>query len=92
VIINAARGGHQNEADIVRALEDGTLGAASLDVFEVEPLPAESPLWDIENCYVTPHIAAISSERTGVVYFSGIIKDHEAGKPLINVVDRARGY
>ncbi|GLQ53251.1 2-hydroxyacid dehydrogenase [Devosia nitrariae] len=92
VIVNAARGGHQKEADIVRALEDGTLGAASLDVFEVEPLPAESPLWDIENCYVTPHIAAISSEKTGVVYFSRIIKDHEAGKPLINVVDRARGY
>lgn len=92
VIVNAARGGHQKEADIVRALEDGTLGAASLDVFEVEPLPADSPLWDIENCYVTPHIAAISSENTGVAYFSKIIKDHGAGKPLVNVVDRARGY
>lgn len=92
VIVNAARGGHQKEADIVRALEDGTLGAASLDVFEVEPLPADSPLWDIENCYVTPHIAAISSEKTGVAYFSKIIKDHGAGKPLVNVVDRARGY
>lgn len=92
VIINAARGGHQREADIVAALADGTLGAASLDVFETEPLPASSPLWDIENCYVTPHIAAISNEKTGVVYFSRIIKDHEAGKPLVNVVDRARGY
>jgi len=91
-IVNAARGGHQKEADIVRALKDGTLGAASLDVFEVEPLPAESPLWDIENCYITPHIAAISSEASGVPYFSRIIKDHEAGKPLINVVDLARGY
>jgi glyoxylate/hydroxypyruvate reductase A len=59
VIVNAARGGHQKEADIVRALEDGTLGAASLDVFEVEPLPADSPLWGIENCYDTQHIAAI---------------------------------
>ncbi|MEO5806224.1 glyoxylate/hydroxypyruvate reductase A [Devosia sp.] len=92
VIVNAARGGHQSEADIARALGDGTLGAASLDVFQVEPLPQDSPLWAIENCYVTPHIAAISSERTGVVYFSSIIKNHEAGKPLINVVDRARGY
>jgi len=92
VIVNAARGGHQREADIVRALEDGTLGAASLDVFEVEPLPAASPLWAIENCYITPHIAAISSEATGVGYFSRIIRDHEAGKPLPNVVDRARGY
>jgi glyoxylate/hydroxypyruvate reductase A len=92
VIINAARGGHQREADIVRALGDGTLGAASLDVFETEPLPATSPLWDIENCYVTPHIAAISNEATGVDYFSRIIREHEAGKPLVNVVDRARGY
>jgi len=92
VIINAARGGHQREADIARALKDGTLGAASLDVFETEPLPAESPLWDIENCYITPHIAAISDEKSGVRYFSRIIADHRAGKPLINVVDRGRGY
>jgi len=92
VIINAARGGHQREGDIVRALGDGTLGAASLDVFEVEPLPETSPLWDIENCYVTPHVAAISDEKSGVRYFAQIIKDHQDGKPLINVVDRGRGY
>lgn len=92
VIVNAARGGHQREADIVGALTDGTLGAASLDVFEVEPLPKDSPLWDIENCYITPHIAAISNEKSGVRYFSRIIEDHRAGKALINVVDRARGY
>ena len=92
VIVNAARGGHQREADIARALGDGTLGAASLDVFETEPLPATSPLWDIENCYITPHIAAISNVSTGVSYFSQIIRDREAGKPLINVVDRDRGY
>ena len=92
VIVNAARGGHQREADIVRALGDGTLGAASLDVFETEPLPASSPLWDIENCYITPHIAAISSDKSGVKYFAAIIKAHDAGKPLVNVVDRSRGY
>lgn len=92
VIVNAARGGHQKEADIVRALADGTLGAASLDVFEVEPLPQDSPLWEIPNCYITPHIAAISNEASGVRYFSKILRDHEAGKPLINVVDRTRGY
>jgi glyoxylate/hydroxypyruvate reductase len=92
VIVNAARGGHQREADIVAALADGTLGAASLDVFEVEPLPADSPLWDIPNCYITPHIAAISSEKSGVAYFSRMLREHEAGAPLRNVVDRARGY
>jgi len=92
VIVNAARGGHQKEADIVRALGDGTLGAASLDVFEVEPLPATSPLWALDNCYVTPHIAAISNIDAGVRYFSQIIRDHELGVPLPNVVDRTRGY
>lgn len=92
VVINAARGGHQKEADIIRALDDGTLKAASLDVFEVEPLPQTSPLWGRDDVYVTPHIAAASSERTGVRYFSRVIKDHEAGKPLPNVVDIDRGY
>ncbi|WDR06765.1 glyoxylate/hydroxypyruvate reductase A [Devosia rhodophyticola] len=92
VIINTGRGGHQKEADIVSALSDGTLAAASLDVFEVEPLPVDSPLWDIENCYITPHIAAISSKSAGISYFSKVILDHEAGKPLLHVVDRSRGY
>ena len=92
VVINAARGGHQKEVDIVRALNDGTLKAASLDVFEVEPLPQDSPLWALDNVYITPHIAAASSERTGVAYFSRVIKDHEQGLPLPNVVDLNRGY
>jgi len=92
VIVNAARGGHQVETDIVRALTDGTLGAASLDVFETEPLSPDSPLWGLDNAYLTPHIAAISDIDSGVRYFSQIIRDHEAGKPLPAVVDRARGY
>jgi len=68
------------------------LGAASLDVFEVEPLPKDSPLWDLPNCYITPHIAAISHPDSGVSYFARIIADQRAGKPLANVVDRVRGY
>jgi glyoxylate/hydroxypyruvate reductase A len=92
VVINAARGGHQKEADLVRALGDGTLWAASLDVFEVEPLPQDSPLWDMDNVFITPHIAAASSERTGVAYFAKVIHDHENGLPLPNVVDVTRGY
>ena len=92
VIINAARGGHQKEIDIAAALADGTLGAASLDVFEVEPLSPDSPLWGLDNCYVTPHIAAISNIDAGVRYFGRIIGEHEAGQPLRNVVDRSRGY
>jgi glyoxylate/hydroxypyruvate reductase len=92
VVINAARGGHQREADLYRALTDGTLRAASLDVFEVEPLPRHSPLWELPNCFITPHIAAASSEKTGVAFFSKVINDHEAGGRLPNVVDVKRGY
>ncbi|HEV7277214.1 MAG TPA: glyoxylate/hydroxypyruvate reductase A [Devosiaceae bacterium] len=92
VLINAARGGHQKETDIIRALNDGTLRAASLDVFEKEPLPQDSPLWEMDNVYITPHIAAASSEKTGVAYFSRVIREHEAGVPLPNVVDIHRGY
>lgn len=92
VIINAARGGHQVEADIVRALGDGTLAAASLDVFEIEPLPAHSPLWALDNCYITPHIAAISNPESGARYFARVIMDHEAGLPLVNVIDSENGY
>lgn len=92
VIVNAARGGHQVETDIVKALGDGTLGAASLDVFQVEPLSPDSPLWALDNAYLTPHIAAISNIEAGVRYFSKILLDHEAGKALPNVVDRTRGY
>lgn len=91
-IVNAARGGHQREQDIVEALRSGALGAASLDVFEVEPLPEDSPLWDAPNCYITPHIAAISDERSGVRYFTQMIRDHDNGQSLRNVVDRERGY
>ncbi len=91
-IINAARGGHQNEDDIVRALEDGTLGAASLDVFNSEPLPANSALWGLKNCYITPHVAAISNPESGASYFAHVVREHERGQPLINVVDLKKGY
>lgn len=91
-LVNAARGGHQKEADIVAALQEGVLAAASLDVFEVEPLPRNSPLWEMDTCFITPHIAAISDDRSGVVYFSRMLKEHWEGKPLRNLVDRSRGY
>ena len=92
VIINAARGGHQREADIVRALSEGTLGAASLDVFETEPLPPTSPLWALPNCYITPHVAGRSDEISGARTLARIIRDHRAGRPLPHLVERSRGY
>ena len=63
VLINAGRGGSQVESDIAEALRDGTLAGASLDVFETEPLPADSPLWAFENVTITPHVAAVSDPK-----------------------------
>jgi len=92
VVINAGRGGLQVEADIVSALDDGTLGAVTLDVFETEPLPPESPLWSHPRVTVTPHNAADSDPDAISDYVAGQIRAYEAGQPLRNVVDRRQGY
>ena len=92
VVINAGRGGLQIEADILACLDDGTLGAATLDVFETEPLPAASPLWSHPRVTLTPHNAADSSPGAISDYVAAQILAHEAGQPLQNVVDRVQGY
>ncbi|WP_076865127.1 2-hydroxyacid dehydrogenase [Bradyrhizobium mercantei] len=92
VIINAGRGGLQNEADILRALDDGTLGAASLDVFETEPLPEASPFWSHPKVVLTPHNAADTDADEISKYVAQQIARFEQGGVLENVVDRKRGY
>ncbi len=92
VLINAGRGGLQNEADILAALDAGVLKGASLDVFEKEPLPRESPLWTHPAVFVSPHNAAISSSDAVARYVAEQIEAFEGGAPLCNVVDRERGY
>ena len=92
VLINAARGGLQVEADILACLDDGTLAAATLDVFETEPLPAESPLWTHPGVTVTPHNAAMSHPEAVGAQVADQIRAYEAGDPLRNVVNRRVGY
>lgn len=92
VFINAGRGGSQVETDIIAALEQGVLGAASLDVFEKEPLSPESPLWDLNNVVITPHAAAASDVGALFRHVERQIARFEAGDPLDHVVDRASGY
>jgi glyoxylate/hydroxypyruvate reductase A len=92
VLINAGRGGLQNEPDILQCLDDGTLGAASLDVFAQEPLPAESAFWTHPKVVLTPHNAADTDPDEISKYVARQIERFEAGGALENVVDPARGY
>ncbi|MBQ0823266.1 glyoxylate/hydroxypyruvate reductase A [Microvirga sp. HBU67558] len=92
ILINAGRGKLQVEADILSCLDDGTLMAATLDVFETEPLPESSPLWTHSRVTITPHNSATSEPEATARYIAQQIRRHEAGEVFENVVDRARGY
>src|SRR3954470_20035002 len=92
VLINAGRGGLQDEANILRCLDDGTLGAVSLDVFASEPLPPESRFWTHPKVVLTPHNAADTDADEISKYVARQIERFEAGGALENVVDPARGY
>jgi glyoxylate/hydroxypyruvate reductase A len=92
ILINAGRGGSQIEADIAAALRDGTLKGASLDVFETEPLPPDSPLWGFTNLVVTPHVAAVSDADALTRQIAEQILAFERGEPLRNRAGRRRGY
>jgi glyoxylate/hydroxypyruvate reductase A len=92
VLINAGRGRLQKDADIIRALEDGTLKEASLDVFEVEPLPKTSPLWVHPKVFVTPHAAATSDPAHLAAPMLAQMEAFERGEPLQNLVNREAGY
>jgi glyoxylate/hydroxypyruvate reductase len=92
VLINAGRGGLQVDDDIVAALGAGELYAASLDVFQTEPLPAASPLWRHPRVVVTPHNAAESAPSAIARYALRQMRAHKGGAALENLVDRSRGY
>lgn len=91
-LINAGRGGLQVEADILAALDAGTLKGATLDVFETEPLPTASPLWSHPAVTVTPHNAAMSEPEAIATLIAAQVRRLEAGEPLEHGVDPARGY
>jgi phosphoglycerate dehydrogenase-like enzyme len=94
VLVNIARGAVVVEEALVRALREGWIAGAALDVFEKEPLPADSPFWDMENVLVTPHISGGTEvyNKRAVAIFADNLRRYLAGDPLINVVDPARGY
>jgi phosphoglycerate dehydrogenase-like enzyme len=93
-LINIGRGQLVDDEALIEALRDGRLGGAALDVFRREPLPAESPYWDLPNVIVTPHLSgAMEDYWTPLVgLFAENLRRFEKGQPLINVVDKAAGY
>lgn len=91
-VINAARGGHLVEADVIAAIDSGHLSGATLDVFETEPLPVSSPLWTHPKITVTPHVAAVTDPHVAAVSVADQIARHLKGGALENLVDFKSGY
>jgi len=93
-VLQMSRGGIVNEPALVDALEEGHLAGAGLDVTETEPLPVGDPLWTAPNLIVTPHTSAASPLTTDLVWsiFSDNVGRFVRGEPLVNLVDKRRGW
>ncbi|HHT84450.1 MAG: D-2-hydroxyacid dehydrogenase [Bacillota bacterium] len=92
--INVGRGAVVKEEDLISALSQGLIKGAGLDVFEEEPLAAESPLWDMPNVIMTPHSAGFDEEHaknTFDIFLKNLVR-FQQGLPLINQVDKELGY
>lgn len=94
VLLNIGRGGVVDEQALIAALKEKRIGGAALDVTEQEPLPKDSPLWDMENVIITPHHSGISEKYMdrAVDLFCVNLKAYLAGKPLPNLIDKRAGY
>ncbi len=93
-LINVSRGPLIDDAALVTALRGKKIGGAALDVFEEEPLPPTSPYWALDNCLLTPHIAALTEklwERHYTLFADNLLR-FISGKELRGVVDKQRGY
>lgn len=91
-VINAARGGHLVEQDLLAALETGQIAHATLDVFHEEPLPPAHPFWRHPRVTITPHVASITDPRTVADLVAENVRRHRAGAALLHVVDPEVGY
>jgi len=93
-LINVGRGPVVQEPALVRALQERWIGGAALDVFEREPLPADSPLWGMDTVIITPHVSGASPRYldAAVPLFCDNLRRYLDGAPLRNLVDKTRGY
>lgn len=93
-LVNIGRGGTVDEEALIRALQEGRIAGAGLDVFAHEPLPQDSPLWDMDNVIITGHYAGNTpayDERSLAIFLDNLQR-YVAGRPLRNVVDKRMGY
>ncbi|MEP1472327.1 MAG: D-2-hydroxyacid dehydrogenase [Halieaceae bacterium] len=92
--INVGRGESAVTADLIKALNEGQIAGAGLDVTDPEPLPPEHPLWSTPRVLITPHVAALSMETLGRIQalLAENLRRYVAGEPLLSVVDVKRGY
>jgi glyoxylate/hydroxypyruvate reductase A len=91
-VINLARGPHVVVPDLIAALDSGHLAQAYLDVFDIEPLPADSPLWKHPKVSITPHSAALTEPRTAVVKIAENVERVRRGETPHHLVDFEAGY
>jgi len=94
ILINVARGSCVNESDLVTALESGHIAGAGLDVTDIEPLPASSPLWTMPNVIITPHVGAQAASRVddSTKLACENLKRYFANQPLLNIVNKTLGF
>jgi phosphoglycerate dehydrogenase-like enzyme len=93
-LINVGRGGLVDEPVLIRALRERWIAGAGLDVFATEPLPAESPLWSLDNVILSPHVCGVTPRYDDhmAALFTENLRRYVAGAPLLNLVDRTLGY
>jgi len=93
-LVNASRGNIIKEHELIEALKKGRIASAALDTFSMEPLPEDSPLWNMQNVIITPHVAGLTPrymERLTDLFCDNL-RRFMNDEPLINVVDKSRGY
>lgn len=93
-LINIGRGGTVDETALIQALQDGQIAGAGLDVFASEPLPPDSPLWDMPNVIITAHYAGDTPyyDERALEIFIDNLERYVHHRPMLNVVDKQRGY
>jgi phosphoglycerate dehydrogenase-like enzyme len=95
VLINVARSGIVDTSALIHALKSNAIRGAALDVFDQEPLPSDSELFELPNVFLTPHVSGVAAQEHWprmFELFKENLQKYEAGKPLINVVDLKAGY